>query len=331
MLLPALAATAVAAAAAFAVLWASVDWPEDGADFYPGGVTLRDDAGSVLRVSLGPGDVDCRPCYEADADDWIAKAVVASEDGEFWTHCGVRPLSVVRAAFQNVTWRRRISGASTITMQAARLIRPHPKTLLWKAREAVMALKMERVRDKRWILSQYLNRAPFGSNLVGIEAAASGWFGKSAKTLGLGEAAMLAGMVQAPSRFRPDRRYERAIKRRDYVLGRMLELGMVDEAQVEAEKSIRPEVCRARRSTPTYSFWPRTRSGRRLRRAGILLRPSSCALRRARSSRLRAAGTTSAARADRSTLLFRRVRPGRRSSRSLRRWRWTGESRCRPR
>ena len=257
MLLTALAAAAVAAAAAFAVLWASVDWPEDDADFYPGGVTLRDDAGSVLRVSLGPGDVDCRPCYEADPDDWIAKAVVASEDGEFWTHCGVRPLSVVRAAFQNVAWRRRISGASTITMQAARLIRPHPKTLLWKAREAVMALKMERARDKRWILSQYLNRAPFGSNLVGIEAAASGWFGKSAKTLGLGEAAMLAGMVQAPSRFRPDRRYERAIKRRDYVLGRMLALGMVDEAQVEAAKSVRPEVCRAPRpfKAPHYCDW----------------------------------------------------------------------------
>jgi penicillin-binding protein 1C len=244
-------------AAPLAALWFATDWSAEGSGEYPGGVVLRDSAGSLMRVSLGPGDVDCRPYYEADPDDWIVKALVASEDGTFWTHCGVRPLSVVRAAFQNVVCRRRVSGASTISMQAVRLIRPHPKTFLWKAREAVMAVKMERVRDKRWILSQYLNRAPFGSNLVGIEAAASGWFGKSAKTLGLGEAAMLAGMVQAPSRFRPDRRYERAIKRRDYVLGRMLELGMVDEAQVEAAKSVRPVVCRAPRPfrAPHYCDW----------------------------------------------------------------------------
>ena len=250
-------AAALAAAVAFAVFWAAVDWTAEGSDAYPGGVVLRDHAGNVLRVSLGPGDVDCRPYYEADPDDWIVKALVASEDGTFWTHRGVRPLSVVRAALQNIVGRRRVSGASTITMQAVRLIRPHPKTFVWKAREAVMAVKMERARDKRWILSQYLNRAPFGSNLVGIEAAASGWFGKSAHSLGLGEAAMLAGMVQAPSRFRPDRHYENAIVRRDYVLGRMLKLGMVDEAQVEAARSVRPEICRAPRpfAAPHYCDW----------------------------------------------------------------------------
>ena len=257
VLLLAIAVAAVLAVAGFVAAWALIDWTDECAEAYPGGVILRDDAGSVLRVSLGPGDVDCRPYYEADPDDWIVKALVASEDGTFWTHRGVRPLSVLRAAFQNIVWRRRISGASTITMQAVRLIRPHPKTMLWKAREAVMAMKMERAKDKRWIISQYLNRAPFGSNLVGIEAAASGWFGKSAKTLGLGEAAMLAGMVQAPSRFRPDRRYDRAIKRRDYVLGRMLALGMIDNDQLEAAKSVRPVVCRAPRpfKAPHYCDW----------------------------------------------------------------------------
>jgi len=190
--------------------------------------------GEVLRVSLGAGDVDSRPYYAADPDDWIAKALVASEDGTFWTHCGVRPLSVLRAACQNLFYRRRVSGASTITMQVVRLIRPHPKTLWWKFKEAVYALKMECAKDKRWILSQYLNRAPYGSNFIGIEAAAHGWFGKGAKDLGLAEAALLAGMAQAPSRFRPDRNYERALKRRDYVLGRMLALGMITEAQKAA-------------------------------------------------------------------------------------------------
>ena len=240
-----------------ALSWTFIDWTDEGADKYAGGVILRDDAGNVLRVSLGEGDTDCRPFYVASRDDWIVKALVASEDGSFWSHHGVRPLSILRAACQNVFYGRRISGASTITMQAVRLIRPHPKTLWWKWKEAVMALKMERTKSKEWILSQYLNRAPYGSNLVGIEAAAQGWFGKGAKSLGLGEAAMLAGMVQAPSRFRPDRGYEKALKRRDYVLGRMQELGLATAAQVEGAKSVRPVICRAPRPfrCPYFCDW----------------------------------------------------------------------------
>lgn len=240
-----------------ALSWTFIDWTDEGADKYAGGVILRDDAGNVLRVSLGEGDTDCRPFYVASRDDWIVKALVASEDGSFWSHHGVRPLSILRAACQNVFYGRRISGASTITMQAVRLIRPHPKTLWWKWKEAMMALKMERTKSKEWILSQCLNRAPYGSNLVGIEAAAQGWFGKGAKSLGLGEAAMLAGMVQAPSRFRPDRGYEKALKRRDYVLGRMQELGLATAAQVEGAKSVRPVVCRAPRPfrCPYFCDW----------------------------------------------------------------------------
>ena len=247
-----------------AVSWCVIDWTEDGAQEYPGGIVLRDKAGNVLRVSLGPGDVDCRPYYRADPDDWIVKALVAVEDGSYWSHCGVRPLSILRAACQNVFYRRRISGASTLTMQAVRLIRPHPKTFWWKWKEAVMALKMERAKDKRWILSQYLNRAPYGSNFVGIEAAAAGWFGKSAKDLGIGEAAMLAGMVQAPSRFRPDRGFDKAFKRRDYVLERMLATGVITKEQMEGARNVRPVVCRAPRPFlhPYFCDWVMRRLGK---------------------------------------------------------------------
>ncbi len=253
---------AVAVVAFLVASWVWIDWTDAGSGDYPGGAVLRDAAGNVLRVSLGPGDVDCRPYYVASPDDWIVKALVASEDGTFWTHHGVRPLSILRAAWQNVTCRRRISGASTITMQAVRLIAPHPKTFWWKWKEAVMALKMERAKSKTWIVSQYLNRAPFGSNLVGIESAAQGWFGKGAKDLGLGEAAMLAGMVQAPTRYRPDRwgsaaRREAAFKRRDYVLGRMCELGYATEAQVEGARGVVPEVRRSPRpfAAPHFCDW----------------------------------------------------------------------------
>ncbi len=236
------------------VSWFVIEWDPAEAETYPGGVVLRDAAGEILRVSLGPDGTDCRPTYVANTNDWIVKAVVASEDNRFFSHCGVSVRSVVRAVLQNVTGGRRVSGASTISMQTVRLIRPHRKGYLEKWAEAVRAVKMERRRDKLWILTQYLNRAPFGSNLVGIEAAAQGWFSKSASELGLGEAALLAGMVQAPSRFRPDRHPDRAVRRRDYVLGRMRVLGIVDAAQADAARSVAPVVRSSRRpfAAPHY-------------------------------------------------------------------------------
>ena len=245
----------------------AIDWEPQGADEYPGGVVLRDSAGGIVRVTLGRGDVDCRPYYTASKDDWIVKAIVASEDGTFFEHSGVRPFSVLRAAWQNITCRRRISGASTITMQTVRLIKPHRKSYVEKWVEAFRALKMERQKDKLWIITQYLNRAPFGSNFVGIEAAASGWFGKRAKDLTLCEAALLAGMVQAPSRLRLDRRYERAIKRRDYVLDRMVEIGFATSAQVEAARSVKPEIRRGPRpfKHPHYCDWFLRSHGEHLR------------------------------------------------------------------
>ena len=238
-------------------LWFGVDWPRQESESYPGGVIIRDDSGEVLRVSLDGDDVDCRPFYRVALEDNIVKALVASEDGTFWSHHGVCPMSVMRAVVQNLRGGRRVSGASTITMQAVRLMRPHPKTMWWKIKEAIMAMKLERERDKLWILTQYLNRVPFGSNLVGIEAAAQGWFGKGAKELGLGEAAMLAGMVQAPSRYRPDRGYDRALKRRDYVFDRMLTQGMIDKYQLEAARSVFPVVRRAPRpfKAPHFCDW----------------------------------------------------------------------------
>ncbi len=243
-----IAAIIVAAGAAvFAVSLAVFAPPLEKAEKYPGGIILRDGAGKILRVSLGEGDADSRPYYVADKNDWIVKALIASEDGRFERHFGVDFLSMARAFFQNVFFMKRISGASTITMQATRLIEPHPKSYVHKFIEACKAMRLEMARDKMWIVSQYLNRAPFGSNLIGIEAAANGWFGKTAKTLGIGEAALLAGMVQAPSRFRPDRRLNRALKRREYVLSRMLAHGMISEEQYEGARKVIPRIMRGTR------------------------------------------------------------------------------------
>ena len=209
-------------------MWFCCPPPLEEAARYPSGIILRDRARRVLRVGLGRCDVDCRPYYRASFDDWIFKAVIASEDKRFLSHGGVDFEALSRAVRQNLSNHRRISGASTITMQTVRLICPHPRTLAWKAVESVRALRLERAWTKAEIMSQYLNRTPFGSNLVGIEAASWGWFGKAPGQLNLGEAALLAGLIQSPTRFRPDRFPAAAMKRRAYVLERMEQLGMID-------------------------------------------------------------------------------------------------------
>lgn len=250
--------TALSALVIFlAGLWCAIDWPKEESKNFPGGIVLRDSTGRILRVALGRGDIDCRAFYEANENDWIVKALIAVEDGEFWEHKGIRPLSFLRAFAQNLLMRRRVSGGSTITMQTVRLIKPHRKSYYQKLLEAIRAVKMERERDKLWILSQYLNRAPFGSNLVGVESAAQGWFGKGAKELDLAEASMLAGMVQAPSRFRPDRGYEKALRRRDCVLKRMYEKGYITEEEWYQAAEVRPRLTRAPRPflAPYYCDW----------------------------------------------------------------------------
>lgn len=224
---------------------------------YPAGLILRDAEGTILRVGLGPGDTDCRPVYRAAPEDWIVQAVIAAEDQRFYRHHGVDPRALLRAAWQNLSSGRRLSGASTLTMQTIRLIVPRRRTWGAKITESLQALRLERVMGKQEILEQYLNRAPFGSNLVGIEAAGRGWFNRAPHELTLGEAALLAGMVQSPTRFRPDRHLEASLKRRAYVLERMEQCGMIDAAarrQAEAQPIVLRRAPRPFRE-PWYADW----------------------------------------------------------------------------
>ena len=244
---------------AFVALWYCNPPPLEEARVFPEGFVMRDAAGEIIRVGLGPGDVDCRPTYKANRDDWIAKAIVAAEDARFFSHNGVRLESVLRSIRQNVTAFRRVSGASTITMQTVRLIKPHKRSFINKVFEAFTAFRLERAMTKEEILSQYLNRAPFGSNLIGIEAASQVWFGHPASQLTLAEASLLAGLPQAPSRFRPDRNLARALKRRAYVLDRMEALGMVTHAEREAAEAAELNVLPNRRPFrhPWFCDWVR--------------------------------------------------------------------------
>lgn len=160
----------------------------------------------------------------------VVDAVVAIEDARFWQHPGVDPIGIARALLVNVREGRRAQGASTITQQLARnLFLTAQKTLGRKIQEAIYALLLEARYPKSEILELYLNEVYFGEGAYGIEEASRVYFGKPASRLSLAEGALLAGLLQAPSRYTPYQNPSAARERRDVVLARMHELGMIDE------------------------------------------------------------------------------------------------------
>lgn len=195
------------------------------------GTPLRafaDDAG-VWRYPVAVGDVS--PLY--------LEALIAYEDRWFARHPGINPLALGRAAWQALHSGRIVSGGSTLTMQVARLIDPHTRTAAGKLKQMLRALQLEWHLDKGEILSLYLNFAPFGGPLEGVEAASYAYLGKSARELSHAEAALLAILPQSPSRLRPDRYPDRARAARDKVLRRMQALGIWSERTV-AEAMMEP-------------------------------------------------------------------------------------------
>ncbi len=202
---------------------------------YPASKIIYDRNGGVLRVTLGEGDNICRPIGLDGAGDWVVKAALAAEDKRFFQHPGVDPIAIIRAIGQNISSGRIVSGASTISTLVVKLTGPRRKrNIFTKFIEAFQSLQMEGDLEKVEILEQYLNRAPFGSNLVGVEAAARRYFGKSARDLTLSEAALLLGLPQAPSRLRPDRHPEAASRRKKTILDRMFRDGLITEDELES-------------------------------------------------------------------------------------------------
>jgi penicillin-binding protein 1C len=193
-----------------------------------GSTRIYDASGRMLREDVR-GGARSRWVPLEQISPIIVDATIAVEDAHFRDHGGVRWRSVARATGQLVANRRVVSGASTITMQLVRLVHPHGRGLVGKLGEMVDALRLERAIDKAAILEQYLNRSPFGANTVGIEAASHRYFGKPSLHLSLAEAALLAGLPQAPSRLDPLVNREAARARQELVLARMVDTGAIDE------------------------------------------------------------------------------------------------------
>lgn len=175
-------------------------------------------------------------------------ALINYEDRWFWHHPGINPFSLLRAAWQFIHHGGIVSGGSTLTMQVARLLEPHPRTITGKIRQFWRALQLEWHYSKTEILTLYLNLAPFGGTLQGVGAASWVYLGKAPSELSYSEAAMLTVLPQAPSRLRPDRWPERAQQARDKVLRRMASQGLWSEQQVE--ESLQESVWLAPRKMP---------------------------------------------------------------------------------
>ena len=172
---------------------------------------------------------------ETALNDKFVIALIEAEDRRFLYHPGVDPLAIARALVQNLQGRRVVSGASTITMQTIRLSRnarfqgSAPRTLAEKCIEAGLALRLELGRSKDDILSLYAANAPFGANVVGLEAAAWRWFGRSSADLSWAEAATLAVLPNSPGLIHPGRNRMALRNRRDALLERLHSRGFFDE------------------------------------------------------------------------------------------------------
>jgi penicillin-binding protein 1A len=183
------------------------------------------------------GEATAKPVSVKNLPPYVAKAVLAVEDARFYDHFGIDLLGLARAAVANAVAGRIVQGGSTITQQLAKNLFLGPqRTIRRKVQEVVLALWLEGKFTKDQILSLYLNRVYVGAGNFGIEAAARSYFGKPARALQLNEAAMLAGLLKAPSRYAPTRNRGRAARRAAIVLDRMVETGAITAARARIVK-----------------------------------------------------------------------------------------------
>jgi penicillin-binding protein 1C len=192
-------------------------------DGQPGYVFLTQDEKWRLPVTLDRVD----PKYIA--------ALIALEAKRFYSHVGVDPIAIARAAWTDVIARRRVSGGSTLSMQLARLLEPRPRTIRSKLIEMFRALQLDARMSKREILEHYLSRTPYGRNLEGIESAAWSYFGHGAQHLSPLEIATLLAVPQGPARYAPSRaNAERLRARRDAILAKLIAANVFSAADREA-------------------------------------------------------------------------------------------------
>jgi len=225
----------------------------------------------VHKLTRGVGDT---VFYSADGKPWfrldeqrhdvalsqispdLQHAVVAVEDHRFFRHPGIDPIGLGRAIVRNMRPGRRVEGASTLTQQLARtLFLSNARTYGRKAKEAGIAILIEAELSKQQILELYLNRIYLSAGVYGVETMSQHLFGKPASAVTLPEAAMIAGLIRAPSALSPWSNYDAALSRSHLVLGQMREQGLITEAQEKAARGIQPRIQPFRLPSDTRAAW----------------------------------------------------------------------------
>ncbi len=212
--------------------------------------TVVDRNGKLLRAyAMSDGRWRLPVDAKTDVDPGYLNVLLGYEDSRFYSHIGVDPLALGRAALQLLTRGHIVSGGSTITMQLARLIEPRRQRSVYaKLHQVVRALQLEHELSKDEILNLYLTLAPFGGNLEGIRSASIAYFGKEPKRLSLAESALLVALPQSPEHRRLDRHPAAARAARDRVLRRMVEEERVSAEDAGQAKAV--PVLRMRKSIP---------------------------------------------------------------------------------
>jgi penicillin-binding protein 1A len=197
----------------------------------PPNIAILAEDGTLLA---NRGDTGGAAIRLSELPDYLPKAFIAIEDRRFYEHWGIDPLGILRALFRDAIGSGSMEGGSTLTQQLAKnLFLTQERTLSRKIQEAILAVWLEHKYSKDQILELYLNRVYFGSGAFGVEAAAQKYFGHSARTVSLSEAAMLAGLMKAPTRLAPNHNLDAAIDRAADVITAMAQQGYITEAQAQ--------------------------------------------------------------------------------------------------
>jgi penicillin-binding protein 1A len=197
-------------------------------------ITILADDGSVIASF---GDLFGRPLTLGEMSPFLPKAVIATEDRRFYSHFGIDPIGILRAAVADLRAGHVVEGGSTITQQLAKILFLTPqRSVARKIREILLALGLEHRFTKNQILEIYLNRVYLGDGTYGVDAAAHRYFGKSAARLTLFESAVIAGLLKAPTRFNPARDRAAAMARAAQVLDNMVDAGMITAADAAGAK-----------------------------------------------------------------------------------------------
>ncbi len=212
------------------LLYAQPQLPVENRDL---SIQIYDRQNNPLRTFLSSQDTYAQSVSLSQISPWFVLAALAAEDRRFYKHHGIDSRAVLRAMWQNIRGGGVISGASTITQQLARLLHPRPKNWRSKWAEAWDAVKLERRYSKDEILEQYFNLLEFGNQTQGIEAASKFYFSLPAAELSLAQSALLAGMIQAPSRLNPLSNPDGALARRGRVLSAMLKNNSITQEQYQ--------------------------------------------------------------------------------------------------